>query len=80
MMRNYLLQLLKEGPLHIEFTKSDGTVRKMRCSLKDDLVSKYEKKTERTKEPNTSTQSVYDLDKQQWRSFRWENLISFNKA
>jgi hypothetical protein len=77
--RNYVVELLRQGSLQIEFKKTDGSTRVMKCSLKDDLIKPYEKKTDKTRDINLENQSVFDLDKQEWRSFKWDNLISFNR-
>lgn len=78
MMQNYVTELLKHSVVNIKFKKVDGTIRDMRCSLKEDVVKPYERKTLSSKEINTEVQSVYDVEKQAWRSFRWDNVISFN--
>lgn len=62
--------------LCITFTKSDGTDRKMYCTLvESDIPSdKLPKGTGR--EAPATTQRVFDLDKQEWRSFKWESVKS----
>lgn len=68
------------GEVLVNFEKKDGTLREMRCTLKD--VPEYERKTESDKPRKKSeeTMSVFDLDKQEWRSFRIDSVksISFN--
>lgn len=72
---NYLDWLriaLKSNTLSVTFTKKDGTERVMRCTLDPNLLPKKEIKegqeiTER-KKSDTSI-AVYDLDKNEWRSF-----------
>lgn len=58
------------------FTKSDGTEREMRCTLREDLIQSTEKKTERTKKENADVMSVWDLEKSGWRSFRLDSVKS----
>ena len=58
------------------FTKSDGTEREMRCTLREDLIQSTEKKTERSKKENTDVMSVWDLEKSAWRSFRLDSVKS----
>ena len=64
----------------IVFTKSDGTQRKMRCTTKEDIIpaDKAPKGTE--KKLSETTQRVFDLDLGEWRSFRYDNVISVNGA
>lgn len=65
--------------LRITFTKSDGTDREMRCTLVESAIpaDKVPKGTGR--EAPTTTQRVFDLDKGEWRSFKWEAVknVSF---
>lgn len=66
--------------LCITFTKADGTERGMFCTLVESTIptDKVPKGTGR--EPSTETQRVFDTEKQQWRSFRWESVkaVSFS--
>ena len=60
----------------ITFTKQDGTERVMNCTLKPELLPEAkplaEGKTPR-KESTTSIR-VFDIDKQDWRSFTTKNV------
>lgn len=66
--------------LRITFTKSDGTDREMRCTLIESAIpiDKIPKGTGR--EASATTQRVFDLDKGEWRSFKWDSVkkVSFN--
>lgn len=71
-IQNYL----RENRAIVEFTKADGTVRSMLCSLRsEDLPPPVERKTDRVRPENTDTLSVFDLEKGEWRSFRIDRLI-----
>ena len=72
--RKWLTDLLHNGQLVITFTKVDGSERSMRCSLREDLVEHYERKTDRQRVINNDVLPVFDLDKQEWRSFRWDSI------
>jgi hypothetical protein len=70
---------------HVEvtFTKVDGTVRTMPCTLNEALLPVVEQITPtadspppRVKKFNPAVMSVFCTDKQEWRSFRVENVIS----
>ena len=63
------------GPTTVIFKKKDGTERTMLCTLNPTMVKEYEKKTEQTKTVNKDTCPVYDLDKNEWRSFRYDSVI-----
>ena len=72
--RKWLISHLKYGPVTVYFTKKDGTERKMDCTLKEENIVQYEKKTERVKTLNEETCPVFDLEKNEWRSFRYDSL------
>lgn len=72
--RNWLISHLKYGPVDVTFTKKDGTLRTMKCTLKEELMLPYEKKTDRVKELGAEVLPVYDLDKESWRSFRLDSI------
>lgn len=56
----------------VTFEKKDGTIREMNCTLKD--VPAYVPKTETVRKKSESTISVYDIDNQDWRSFRIDSV------
>ncbi len=78
--RNWLNDHLHYGPVTITFKKKDGTERVMNCTLNESNVQSYEKKTDRVKEHNEEVCPVFDLDKKEWRSFRYDSIteISFD--
>ena len=56
----------------VTFEKKDGTIREMNCTLKD--VPAYVPKTDIVRKKSESTISVYDIDNQDWRSFRIDSV------
>ena len=72
--RDWVKSHLKYGPVTIYFIKKDGSERKMNCTLKSELAKDYEKKTDKVKAVNEETCPVFDLDKQEWRSFRFDSV------
>lgn len=76
--RKWLKDHLKYGPLTVTFLKKDGSERKMLCTLKTEDVPSYEKKTERVKAVNEETCSVFDIEKQEWRSFRFDSVTQID--
>lgn len=56
----------------ITFEKKDGTIRELNCTLKD--VPAYVPKTDIVRKKSESTISVYDIDNQDWRSFRIDSV------
>jgi hypothetical protein len=86
--RDQLSALLHTGECVIEFTKVDGTVRSMPCTLNEALLppppahdtntdNPIDFPTPKTeKKQNLDIMSVWCLDKKEWRSFRIANVIS----
>ena len=73
-LRKWIGEHLAYGTVTVVFEKKDGTLREMRCTLKD--VPQYERKTEgeTTRKKNDEIMSVYDMDKSEWRSFRIDSI------
>lgn len=69
-----LKDLLRSGICNVVFTKKDGTERMMRCTLNESYVVPHEKTTDREKTPNLNVVSVWDLDVNGWRSFRYDSI------
>jgi len=75
--RNWLVSHLKFGPVTVDFLKKDGTMRTMKCTLQESAIPTYEKKTERVRTTSTDEAiSVVDLEKNEWRSFRYDSVKS----
>ena len=69
--------------VEITFKKVDGEIRTMPCTLNEALLPVVVQITPtadtprpRVKKFNPTVMSVFCTDKQEWRSFRIENLIS----
>ena len=73
-LRKWLIGVLKEQPVDLKFEKKDGSVRKMKATLKSEMLVEYEKKTDKEKIVNEEVLAVFDLDKNEWRSFRLDSL------
>lgn len=63
----------------VTFTKVDGSEREMRCTLNDTLIpeDKHPKGTGGV--VDELTLRVFDLDKNEWRSFKMESVIKIEK-
>ena len=74
---NYKTEL-RNGICEMTFTKKDGTLRSMKCTLAEWLVPQVETKnpTPRVIAENDNLVKVYDLEKQGWRSFNIDSVIS----
>jgi len=74
---NWLTGMLKVNEtVTVTFTKVDGTERIMNCTLKPELLPEVKPLAEGKQPRKESTTSirVYDLDKQEWRSFTTKNV------
>lgn len=66
---------LREHDCEVTFTKVDGTIRTMPCTLRPAaLPAQDSSKVTEAKEPNYKNISVWCLDKKEWRSFRVANV------
>jgi len=74
-----IINMLNSGIVNVKFTKTDGSERDMKCTLMEAMVKPHERKTDREKKLNDNIISVWDVDKEAWRSFRYDSIISINK-
>lgn len=59
----------------VTFTKADGSVRKMTCSLMDQYMPEIgDKPLQEARKENDDVLAVWDLDKNAWRSFRLDSI------
>jgi len=88
-IREWVKGLLSNSEINVTFTKADGTDREMLCTLDhsripvkpvaptnstapvDGIVRESKKPR---KEPDPHSLRVYDLEKKEWRSFRFDRL------
>lgn len=74
--KSFLLNALSNSIVTVKFVKKDGTEREMKCTLQESLITPYEKKTDREKVSSDTNISVWDVESQGWRSFRYDSVIS----
>lgn len=77
-LRTELSSMLKDGIVNVSFIKTDGDRRDMPCTLNEDLIpeDKLPKTTPKTQSTD-SVAKVFVTDIQQWRSFRWDSIVSY---
>ncbi len=80
MEREFLVENLRRNVCWVSFRKAKGELRDMRCTLNPELMGQYEKKTERTKPVNELTLPVWDMDKNEFRSFRVDSVLNLRVA
>lgn len=75
MSRDQLKNRLKEVVATVTFVKKDGTLRQMRCTLKDNHLPVFED-NQSTRKENDEVLPVWDVDNGGWRSFRMDSIKS----
>ena len=70
---------LKAGVCTVTFNKINGDERVMKCTLKEDLmpVTEVERSTKPQRHVREETLSVWDVNKEGWRSYRIANVTAF---
>ena len=76
--KTFLIDALNKNIVTIKFLKKDGSEREMKCTLQESHITPYEKKTDREKVSSDTNISVWDVENQGWRSFRYDSVISIN--
>jgi hypothetical protein len=72
-----IIDLLHEHDCEVTFTKVDGTVRVMPCTLREAAMPQRDAvKFHETRVVNEKVISAFCLDKNEWRSFRVENVTN----
>jgi len=87
-IRDWVRSLLQNSKVTVTFVKSDGSVRDMLCTLDHSLIPPRPVVPQRgdsvdgivresrkpRKEPDPHSLRVFDIEKQEWRSFRFDRL------
>ena len=84
-IRDWVRSLLQQQPISVTFVKADGTDRKMNCTLNWDYIPTDKhpgqpsvdgivRESRQRKEPDVHSLRVFDTDKLEWRSFRFDRL------
>lgn len=84
--RTVILDFLKQGICEVTFTKVNGELRTMPCTLDSKIVPPApepkllaEGEVPRVKKSNPDNMSVWCTDKNEWRSFKLANVTEINK-
>ena len=80
--REEILNVLRENTVNLSFTKvKDGLTREMRATLVSDMIPLDKMPKGGTVDQavgGDSTVRVFDLDLNEWRSFRVDSLLTFS--
>jgi len=70
-----LKNLLKTNVMVVTFNKVNGEKRIMNCTLREDILPEVNSDSTRKKSDNVL--SVWDVGVNDWRSFRYDSVTSF---
>jgi hypothetical protein len=84
-IRDWIKSLLQKSTITVTFVKADGTDREMLCTLNWDHIPTDKapkpipvdgivKESKQRKEPDPHSLRVFDVEKKEWRSFRFDRL------
>lgn len=77
--RRSLISAAKKGEINVTFKKKDGTTRKMRCTLNNELAPEVAT-MDKLGGDQRGVLTVFDLDVKGFRSFRLDSLKSAKAA
>ena len=77
--RSEMVDILRQQVCQVRFIKVNGEERDMQCTLKEDLIptEKKPKDDDQGVQATIGVIKVFDVDQQDWRSFRVDNVTKF---
>ena len=70
-------EILRENVCEVQFTKADGSLRTMRCTLMPDSLPPSKPAEGKPRAENLDVVPVWDVEAEGWRSFRIDSVKSF---
>ena len=78
--RQGILEELRQGIVDLQFKKVNGDLRNMRGTRNLEMVPEEKHpKTEDKRDQNETIVVLFDLEVEDWRSFRIENLVEYRR-
>jgi len=77
MTRDEMINELREKNCRVIFKKVNGEERDMQCTLINDVLPLRVSDPKKQRPVNENTIVAFDINKEAYRSFRVENVISF---
>jgi hypothetical protein len=71
--KDMIREAARAGVINVQFTKKDGSLREMRCSLQEQYLPPLMGEAE-TKD-NPDVLAVWDIEVEGWRSFRIDSVL-----
>lgn len=72
--KNDIRNALHNGASRVTFTKVDGTTRNMICTLDERYIPAKKLPKNSDQQASDDVCRVYDLEKNDWRTFRFESV------
>ena len=78
--RVWLYGVMRMHEVEIDFVKKSGEMRNLKCTLDESKMLFDLPKSDKVKAKSKESLSVYDLEKNEWRAFRYDSVtcIKFN--
>ena len=76
--KSELVNKLLAGTVRVKFVKHNGDNREMYCTLKNTLIPESKRPTSESSNSNDDYLPVYDLEKDDWRSFNVSSVSKVN--
>lgn len=73
--RDNLIEMLRNHEILVTFTKKNGDIREMFCTLAEDIIPEVSGDSNRI---NDDLITVYDIDKLEWRSFNYSSITNIS--
>jgi len=74
--REMLVKNLKKMNAEVTFTKLNGDVRVIKCTLQESVVPAKKTSPAESKVANPDVLPVWDTEKSAWRSFRYDTITN----
>jgi hypothetical protein len=74
--KDWLKGLLHFGLVTVTFTKKDGSEREMVCTLDSARIPEEKLPKGSTRTKSEESLAVFDVEKEEWRSFRWDSIVT----
>lgn len=75
--RTSFTTILRHNRIKLTFIKLNGDIRVMYCTLTEDVIKDKFSVGAKAKKSSDEILSVYDLENEGWRSFRWDSVIDW---
>lgn len=77
--KTWMTDMLRKTIVTVDFYKKNGEFRSMRCTLQESAIPEQRrpKPLADGEEPKSQSQDslrVFDINKQEWRAFRWDKV------